>query len=106
MDELEQFDRIIQGFRKIIDKIERLDAQKESTKESLNLQKEFYEHLITAISVQKLLLVKLTPEVVKERFGEDKIQRDLKIYADALKEAEIGINTWEGIINKDSKTHH
>ena len=106
MDELEQFDKIIQGFQRVIKRIESLDVQNKSTKESLNLQKEFYEHLIRAIIASKLLLEKLTPEVVKKRFGKDKIQKDLEIFAKSLSEAERGIDTWEGIININSKTQH
>jgi hypothetical protein len=71
MDELEQLNIILKGFKKIIDGVNNLGVQEKSIQEHLNYIKGFADHMITGGVMFRAVIKKASPEEIKNRFGKD-----------------------------------
>jgi hypothetical protein len=106
MTELEQLEKILEGFQGLIDKINSWGIQPKGIQNHLDPIKSYFSLLIEMGTMLKKLIKSIGPEEIKKRLGNDSIRQDLLKWARALKKGEIGLQDWEAIINKDSKKNH
>ncbi len=106
MDELEQINRILKGFKEIINRVDSLSVQDKSILEHLNIIKRYADQMIDTGIMFREMLKKVGLEEIKNRFGDDRVRKDLKVLANTLGELNKRLVDWVAIIDKETKTLH
>ncbi len=108
MDELNQFDKVIEGFKNITKRIESLNYQDEEDyiKEELELLKKFSKDQIVIIGHFKKTIETIGIEEIKNRFGKERLKQDLKNCTNVLKMIEDQLLLFEALVKDSSKIIH